>query len=552
MLRTAGLLIAITTLVACSTPDRFANRVGEVVITDAAFRTHLAELSSDAYEGRAPASPGEQRTLAYLEQQFVTMGLRPVGGADFRQAVRLVEFTTMPGARMTLTAGGGERDFAYADEMVVRTGKVQSTASLEDSPLVFVGYGIVAPEYGWNDYAGIDMRGKTAVILVNDPGFVTGDPATFRGKAMTYHGRWTYKYEEAARQGAAGAIVIHDTEPAGYGWDVIRSSWSRPQFDMDDPPSHARRVDIEGWMTRDIAAQVLRAAGQDLAALERAAVQKGFKPVALDATLDVSVRSAIRRSVSYNVAGVIPGKERPDEYVIYMAHWDHLGKALSAAGDPIFNGAVDNATGVSGVLTIADAFRRILPSPQRSVMFLLVTAEESGLLGSAYYAANPLVPLEKTAAVINIDGMRPLGRARDLQVIGSGASELEDYLAEAADDQGRTLTPDNESEKGFYYRSDQFSLAKVGVPALYTKSGMDLREGGLERGRAMVADYDKDRYHRPADHYEESWDVAGSVEDLRLLFNVGYRVASETAWPKWRPDNEFRSVRDATAKARGE
>jgi Zn-dependent M28 family amino/carboxypeptidase len=379
---------------------------------------------------------------------------------------------------------------------------------------------------------------------------VTGDETLFRGKAMTYHGRWTYKFEEAARQGAAAAIIVHDTAPASYDWGVVRNGWTGPQFYADRAGGNAERTALEGWITLERARQVMELAGQDFDKLRSAAVERGFKPVPLGITATGGVRNTIRRMRSPNVVGVMPGKDRPDEYVIYVAHWDHLGVAEAEAGDRIYNGAVDNATGVAGILTIARGFRDLLPGPSRSVMYMAVTAEESGLIGSEYYTENPLVPLAKTAAVINIDALYPIGRARDVEVIGYGASELEDLLAAAARKQGRTLTPDRKPEAGYFYRSDHFNFAKAGVPALYIKSGAVLRESGQAAGVAWQEKYVAERYHKPNDDYADSWNVTGSIEDLKLLFEVGARVANSETWPEWYEGNEFRAARDKSAAAR--
>jgi len=524
-------------------------RTAAAAITEESYRAQVQSLAADELEGRGPGTPGEQRTVEYLEKQFLELGLQPARGGSFRQEVALVEITATD-PQLSFARGAGGMTLAFGDDMVIGTRRVQPQASITDSEVVFVGYGIVAPEYGWNDYAGVDMRGKTALILINDPGFVTGDPELFRGKAMTYHGRWTYKFEEAARQGAAAAIIIHDTLPAAYDWQVVRNGWSGPQFHADAADGHAGRSALEGWITLARAGQLMELAGQDLAAQQAAAVQRGFRPVPLGVTATGGVRNIIRRARSPNLAGIMPGKDRPDEYVIYVAHWDHLGRALAFTGDTIYNGAVDNATGVAGILTIARAFRELVPGQSRSVMFLAVTAEESGLLGSEHYAAHPLVPLEKTAAVMNIDALNPLGRAKDIEVIGFGASRLEDLLAKAAKAQGRTLTPDRRSEAGYFYRSDHFNFAKAGVPALYVKSGTQLREGAPEAGLALYDEYYAVRYHKPNDQYDASWDVSGSIEDLKLLFEVGARVANDKNWPEWYEGNEFRAAREASAASR--
>ncbi len=539
---------AALTLGAFNADDKMRKRAS-AAIDGATYRAQIEGLSSDELEGRAPGSEGERLTIEYIEKEFLELGLQPVSGGDFRQDVVLVEITASE-PRLSFNKGAGGMTLAFGDDMVIATRRVRPESSIAGSEVVFVGYGIVAPEYGWNDYAGLDMRGKTALILVNDPGFVTGEESLFRGKAMTYHGRWTYKYEEAARQGAAAAIIIHDTAPAAYDWDVVRNGWSGPQFHLDRPDGNAGRTALEGWITQGRASQLMELAGEDLETLKAAAVKRGFKPVPLGVTATGGVKNTIRRRRSPNLAGVMPGKDRPDEYVIYVAHWDHLGVASEAGEDRIYNGAVDNATGVAGILTIARGFRNLLPGASRSVLFLAVTAEESGLLGSEYYAERPLVPLEKTAAVINIDALVPLGRAKDIEVIGFGASGLEDMLADAAKSQKRTITPDRRSEAGYFYRSDHFNFAKAGVPALYVKSGTTLRDAPPEAGLALYDEYYAKRYHKPDDEYSESWDVSGSIEDLRLLFEVGARVAYAETWPDWYEGNEFRAVREKSAKSR--
>ncbi len=518
-------------------------------IKDDAFRAQVRDLSSDELEGRSPGTEGARRTGDYLEKEYLDLGLQPAGGGGYRQNVSLVEITGSA-QRLSFTRGGGGMSLANGDDMVLGTRRVQPSSSVAGSEVVFVGYGINAPESGWNDYAGVDMRGKTALILVNDPGFVTGEESLFRGRAMTYQGRWTYKFEEAARQGASAAILIHETAPASYDWGVVRNSWTGPQFYLDSTDGNAGRSALEGWITEIRARQLIELAGQDFDQLKAAAVKRGFRAVPLGVAATGSVQNAIRHTRSPNYAGLMPGKDRPDEYVVFVAHWDHLGMDATGVGDRIYNGAVDNATGLAGLLSIARAFRDMLPGASRSVLFLAVTAEESGTLGSEYYVAHPLVPLAKTAAVINLDALIPLGRAKDLEVVGMGASDLEDLLADAAKSQGRSLVPDSRPEAGRYYRSDQFSFAKAGVPALYVKSGTTLRDEPAGAGQAMLEDYEKNRYHKPGDEYFDTWDVGGSVEDLRLLFEVGARIANEKKWPAWREGNEFRATREKSAKSR--
>ncbi len=540
--------IVALTLGAFNADDKMLRKASEAIRGEA-YKDHVAALSADEMQGRQPGTEGERRTVEYLEKEFLELGLQPAAGGDFRQAVALVEITGSAQG-LSFSRDGGALTLAHGDDMVVNSRRTQPQASIAGSEVVFVGYGIHAPEAGWDDYAGIDMRGKTALILVNDPGFVTGEESLFRGKAMTYHGRWTYKFEEASRQGAAAALIVHETEPASYDWGVVRNSWTGPQFYLDSEDGNAGRTALEGWITEARARQLVELAGRDFDTLKAAAVERGFKPVPLGVAATASVRNEIRRKRSPNVAGLMPGKDRPDEYVVYMAHWDHLGIDDEGEGDRTYNGAVDNATGVAGILTIAKAYRDMLPGASRSVLFIAVTAEESGLLGSEYYAAHPLVPLEKTAAVINIDALHPLGRARNLEVIGYGASELEDLLAAAAKAQKRTLTPDGRPEAGYFYRSDHFNFAKAGVPSLYVKSGIELRDAPEGAGKALLDEYVAKRYHKPGDEYSEDWDAKGSVEDLRLLFEVGARVANASTWPAWRVGNEFAPAREASAKSR--
>ena len=540
-------LVALS-LGAFNADDKMLRKASEA-ITGSAYRAQVDGLASDELQGREPGSEGERRTIEYIEKEFLELGLQPAAGGDFRQEVSLVEITGSAQS-LSFNRGAGGMSLVYGDDMVIGSRRVQAEASITDSEVVFVGYGIHAPEAGWDDYAGLDMRGKTALILVNDPGFVTGDESLFRGRAMTYHGRWTYKFEEASRQGAAAAIIVHETAPASYDWSVVRNSWSGPQFYLDREDGNSGRTSLEGWITEARARQLMELAGQDFDALKAAAVKRGFKPLPLGVSASAGVRNEIRRKRSPNVAGVMPGKDRPDEYVIYMAHWDHLGVDPAGDGDRIYNGAVDNASGVAGILTIAKAYRDMLPGASRSVLFLAVTAEESGLIGSEYYALHPLAPLEKTAAVINIDALNPLGRAKDLEVVGYGASDLEDLLGKAAKAQGRTLAPDRRPEAGYFYRSDHFNFAKAGVPALYVKSGINLRDRPEGTGKSLLEDYQAKRYHKPGDEYSESWDVSGTVEDLRLLFEVGARVANSKSWPAWRTGNEFAPAREASAKSR--
>lgn len=504
------------------------------------YERHLATLASDEFEGRKPGTAGERKTLDYLEAEFRALGLKPGNADSFRQAVPFVEITPASDASLAL----GKTQLEYGRDMVIWTKRLVTESALVDSPLVFVGYGIVAPEYDWNDYAGLDMRGKTAVILINDPGFATQDPNLFRGNAMTYYGRWTYKFEEAMRQGAAGAIIVHDDAPAAYPWDTVQNSWMGPQLDMVASDGNADRAAIEGWIRRDVADALFQANGHSYESLRIAASRPGFAPVVLKENATASLRNLIRRGESANIVAMIPGAKRPDEYVFYMAHWDHLGKTLARTGDNIFNGALDNATGTAGLLAIAKSFMSAKRAPDRSVVFLAVTLEESGLLGSAYYVANPIFPLAKTVAALNMDAIGFGGPTRDVTVVGSGASELEEYLAVAAKRQDRIVKPEPTPENGFFFRSDHFNFAKVGVPALYIKLGIDDREGGEEVGRARQAAYNLNDYHKPSDEFRPGTDLRGGLEDLAILHEIGSRLANETRFPNWYPQSEFRAARD--------
>ena len=510
------------------------------------FRDHLAYIASDALEGRQPSSLAEQRTITYIAAAFKDAGLSPGNGQDWFQQVPLVAVTATDVGPIQVT---GMAALTQRQEAVVWTKRLVDEVSVDDSELVFVGYGIVAPEYNWNDYAGLDMTGKTAVILVNDPGFVGRDPNMFKGLAMTYYGRWTYKYEEAARQGAAAAIIIHETEAAGYPWDVVTGSWTGPQFDLIAPDRNQSRVAIEGWLREDAGRQLLAAAGQDPAALMAAAAQLGFKAVPLGLSFSAGVVNELEESLSNNVIGTLPGVSHPEETVIYLAHWDHLGRDPSLTGDQIFNGAVDNATGTAALLEIARAFaagRR----PARTVVFLSLTAEESGLLGSQYYAANPVFPLETTVAGFNIDGMNVEGPTKDVVVVGYGSSELEDDLRREASRQGRVVVAEPTPEKGFFYRSDHFNFTKRGVPILYAESGIDHRENGKAYGRRMGWEYNALRYHKVSDEYDPDWDLGGAIEDMDLVYRIGWQLANSRNFPEWYPGTEFKAIRDTTRASR--
>ncbi|MBJ6985728.1 M28 family metallopeptidase [Luteimonas sp. MC1750] len=513
------------------------------------FAEMVKTLSSDEFEGRAPGAPGGEKTVEYIKAQYERIGLEPGGeNGTFFQTVPMVETTADESTVLRLDVAGKQSELAFGTDMVIGTRTGEAEIKVADSDLVFVGYGVDAPELGWNDYAGLDVKGKTVVMLVNDPGFHAKDASLFEGERMTYYGRWTYKFEEAARKGAAAALIIHDTAGAAYGWDVVKNSWSGPQFDLrasDDPEP---RLPAQGWLTGEAAKQLFADAGQDLDALYVAANQRGFKAVPLDARVSFDLDSTSRESSSRNVVGILRGSEAPDEAVVYMGHWDHLGKH-EGEGDTIYNGAVDNATGIAGIIEIAEKFKADGP-PKRSVAFIAVTLEESGLLGSKYQVAHPAFPLEKTVGVVNLDAMSVAGPARDMVVTGLGNSQLEDILKTYTDAQGRTLVMEGNPAGGFYFRSDHFNYAKAGVPALYAKGGDDLVEGGKEAGAAYAKRYTDVAYHKPADEFDPAWNLDGVIQDLEALYGVGRTLADDGGWPNWYEGNAFKAARDGMRAAK--
>lgn len=503
-------------------------------------------LSSDAFEGRAPTTPGEDKTISFIASQFAAAGLKPGNGGSWYQNVPLVEISPASDPALKITGGKMPITFAYRKDMVAGTRHAVPRVEVKDSGLVFAGYGINAPERGWNDYAGLDVKGKTVIVLVNDPDWEQplgqGD---FEGRAMTYYGRWTYKYEEAARQGAAAVFIVHDTEPAAYGWNVVESSNTGPLIDMQSDDDDGRsNVPVQGWLTNEAARKLLAAAGQDLDALAIAAKRKGFHPVPLNLKASITLQSSIRKQMSKNVIGVLPGTQRPDETILYTAHWDHLGRCTpDKAGDDICNGALDNASGVAGLVALARAASAD-GAAARSIVFLAVTAEESGLLGSQYYAEHPVYPLGKTVAGINMDVLNVAGRTRNMVVVGKGKSELEPVLDRWAARQDRVVEAEPTPERGYFYRSDHFSLAKKGVPMLYAEAGDDLRAGGVAAGKARADDYTANRYHGPKDEYDPYWDWSGAVEDLQLYYAIGRELADGNQWPNWYATAEFKAARD--------
>ncbi len=545
-MRTRAWLLAVLITAACAKqgpstlaqlPDIDANRV----------LAHTKVLSSDEFEGRAPGTKGEELTVAYLIDQFKTIGLKP-GNTDgtYIQKVPLVGITPTP-ANLVLAKGAQRLTLKWKDDVVAWTKHVADMASIDTSELVFVGYGVVAPEFNWDDYKGVDVKGKTLVMLVSDP--PVPDPSrpseldanVFGGRAMTYYGRWTYKYEIAAMKGAAGALIIHETGPAGYGFNVVQGKTGE-QFDLVTPDKNMGRPAIEGWITLDKARELLKLSAQDFDTLKQQAATREFKPVPLGVTASMTIRNSLRTIDSQNVVAKLEGSDASlkNEYVVYTAHWDHYGKTAEG----IFHGAVDNGVGTAGLLEVARAFTKVMPAPKRSIVFVSVTAEEQGLLGSQYYSVTPIYPLAKTAAAINMDGLNVHGRTKDLTLIGLGASELDDYAKAAAAEQGRTVHGDAEPEKGFYYRSDHFNFAKQGVPALDPDEGIEFVGKPADYGQKVRDDYTNNRYHTPKDVITPEWDLSGAAEDLKLFFAVGYRVAQADKFPEWRPGNEFKAIRD--------
>jgi Zn-dependent M28 family amino/carboxypeptidase len=520
-------------------------------INAADFAELVKILASDEFEGRAPGSNGEELTVNYIRDQMQRIGLQPGNGDSWFQDVPMTETTADPGTVLKIQRDGTVQELTFGTDMVIGSRSGQPEIKIADSDLIFVGYGVDAPEQDWNDYAGQDWTGKTVVMFVNDPGFHVDDSKLFDGKRMTYYGRWTYKFEEAARKGAAAALIVHDTAGASYGWDVVKNSWGGAQYDLPATEDKEPRLQAQGWLSADAARQLFAEAGLDLDKAYRDASKRGFKPEPLKAKLSLDLKSTIAQKKSRNVVGVLPGGKRADEAVLYMAHWDHLGKHEGEEGDNIYNGAVDNATGVAGILEIADAMAHQPTPPERSVVFLAVTLEESGLLGSQYYVNHPTFPLDKIAGVINIDAMSVNGRARDMTVTGFGSSELEDILKPLATGKGRTLHAEAAVQSGFYFRSDHFNFAKAGVPALYADGGEDLIDGGTAAGKRAAEAYGKERYHGPKDEYDPAtWKLDGAVEDLELLYGVGSQLAAGDVWPNWYEGNPFKANRDAMMKSK--
>jgi len=529
-------------------------------IDETLYRNDVWMLASDQFEGRKPGTPGADKTVAFLADHFRTLGLKPGTGsgksATFFQQVPLLEITAGADASLTVVGQSGIRPLKLGSEAVIWSKRPVPELKLQRSEMVFVGYGTVAPEYSWDDYAGTDVKGKTVLVLLGDPGVATQDPAVFKGKSLSEYGRWEYKVEEAARHGAAGVLLVHDARLMGYGWSTIQSTWGGSQFELPAADGYASRAAIEGWLQLDAVRDLFAAAGLDFAAISAAAARPGFKAIPMRCKLDATLHNSVRAFNSQNVVALWPGGKRKQEYVIYTAHWDSLGvdaqRAAARSGRAVFDGAVDNATGAAGLLVLAQSFVRTKPVPDRSIVFLATTAGESEQLGAVFYAENPLFPLRRTAAVIDVDGLLPGGHSRDLAVFGNGNSDIEDTARGVALLQGRETHPDPFPELGLYFRSDGYTFARYGVPALLAQSGTDNAARGPAWGREQREDYLANRYHQPSDTYSPDWNVVGALDDLTLYYEVGLRVANSRRFPRWYPNSQFRASRRHAAAPEAE
>lgn len=513
------------------------------------LKKDISILASDEFQGRKPFSAGETKTIDFLKTQFAAAGLEPGNGESYIQDVPMVKITTTAAPSMTLEGPKGKFDLKGFEDYVIWTDKTDPSVSLDKTEVVFAGYGVVAPEYNWDDYAGLDVKGKVVLVLVNDPGYNAKDSSLFKGSTMTYYGRWTYKFEEAARQGAKGCLIIHNTAAASYPFTVVQNNWNGSRLRLDNRGKQETLCDVIGWVSAPAAKQLLAASGRDSSILALAD-KKGFKGVSLGLQLSTTMKVATEYNMSHNVIGKISGSKRPDEVIIYSAHWDHLGIGKpDETGDSIYNGALDNASATAGLLELARAFKSLKTKPERTVVFLAVTAEEQGLWGSAYYAQNPVYPTAKTLANINMDGLNSYGRTKDIIVIGRDQNQLEDYLKEEAGKVGREIAYETHPEAGYYYRSDHFNFAKVGIPALYTESGVDVIGKGKTFGEAKKDEYTEKNYHRPSDEYTpDKWVLDGAIDDLKLFFQLGKKLSADEKWPEWKTGSEFKALREKDLK----
>ena len=538
-------LISLILLAACNQKNEMVSHEdGLAAFSADSMKQHIAVLASDSFMGRKPFTAGETKTIAYLQQQFSAAGLEAGNGNSFLQEVPMVNILATAAPSMQVKSVKGNFTLKAFDDYIIWTDKTDTSISLDNAELVFAGYGVVAPEYNWNDYEGLDVKGKVVMVMVNDPGFWAGDTTLFKGKTMTYYGRWTYKFEEAARQGAKGCLIIHNTKAASYPFSVQQKSFNNSRLQLDNRGKGIKNCDVIGWLPEMIANKLFTAAGYDSGLLVKAN-QRGFRGVPLNLNLSTTMKVQSTYNKSYNVMGKIIGSKRPDEVIIYTAHWDHLGIGRpDETGDSIYNGALDNATGTAGLLELARAFKSLKTKPERTIIFLAVTAEEQGLLGSAYYAENPVYPAKNTVANINMDGLNRFTKTKDIVVIGEGQSELEDYIKEEVEKAGGYISFDTHPEAGYYYRSDHFNFAKAGIPALYIKNGIDVEGKGKELGKKLQDEYTDKNYHQPSDEYDAStWTMDGAINDLKLLFQVGKRLAFEEKWPEWKAGSEFKAKR---------
>ncbi|GAB3172539.1 M28 family metallopeptidase [Telluribacter humicola] len=543
-------LLFMALLTACSTSEGVLdNNDGSATLSADSLKKHVAILASDDFMGRKPFTEGETKTIEYLQQQYKAVGLEPGNGDSYLQEVPMVNIEATAAPTMQITSPKGTFSLSAPDDYVIWTDRTEPNISLTNDELVFAGYGVVAPEYNWNDYEGLDVKGKVVMVMVNDPGFWSGDTTLFKGKEMTYYGRWTYKFEEAARQGAKGCLIIHRTEAAGYPFAVQQNNFNTSRLQLDNRGKNIPNCDIIGWLPETVATRLMQVAGYGADLLTKAD-QRGFKAIPLGLKLSTAMKVKTTYNKTHNVIGKITGTKRPDEVVIYTAHWDHLGIGTpDATGDSIYNGALDNASGTAGLIELARAFKSLDKQPERTIVFLAVTAEEQGLWGSAYYAQNPIYPVNKTVANINMDGLNRFEPTKDMVLVGEGQSELEEYTKEIIEEMGGYISAETHPEAGYYYRSDHFNFAKVGIPALYLESGVDVVGKGKEYGEKLQDEYTEKDYHKPSDEYKAAtWTMAGAVNELKLLFQVGKRLAFEEKWPVWKEGSEFKAIREKQRK----
>jgi Zn-dependent M28 family amino/carboxypeptidase len=542
-------ILAFCALAGCKTKKDTSGASENITADD--LKKQISVLASDEFGGRAPASAGEEKTINYLAEEFKKLGLEPGNNGSWFQEVSMIKITAETGMKLDIGGGKDKISLTSPEDFIGGSPQTKDRIDVDGSDIIFAGYGIKAPEYDWNDYAGLDVKDKTVIVLVNDPGYATGDTSLFTGKAMTYYGRWTYKYEEAARQGAKAVIIIHETGAAGYPWEVVQNSWTGPQFYLENNQFVGSELQFKGWITTETARKVFESAGIDFEQAIKAAATHGFKPVMMNLKASINFKNNVEHIKSNNVAALWPGSDRPEEYIIYTAHWDHFGINPAFKGDSILNGAVDNATGVAGLIEIARAFTSLPEKQNRSVLFLSVAGEEQGLLGSEFYAQNPIFPLAKTVGVINMDALNIFGKTKDMTIVGYGNSELDNYVKKVLKRHQRYASPDPTPEKGGYFRSDHFSFAKKGVPSLYLSKGVDNEEHGKEWGLKESEKWVQENYHKPSDNYEpEKWDFEGMIDDIKVYFETGYELSISNEFPEWSAKFPFKPLRDEMMKGK--